>query len=64
VETVGIFEGVLLAVETSNVQGGYVGVYWGGAVDAPLRAAGGGVGVLAIGRPCSERTSRSAAIRN
>jgi hypothetical protein len=55
---------VLLAVETSNVQGGYVGAYWGGAVGAPLRAAGGGVGVLAIGRPCSERTSRSAAIRN
>jgi hypothetical protein len=36
--------------------------YWGGAVGAPLRAAGDGVGVLAIGRPCSERTSRGAAI--
>jgi hypothetical protein len=30
--------------------------YWGGAVGAPLRAAGGGV----YGRPCSERTSRGA----
>jgi hypothetical protein len=34
--------------------------YWGGAVGVPLRAAGGGVDVLAIGRPCSERTSRGA----
>jgi hypothetical protein len=38
--------------------------YWGGAVGAPLRAAGGGVYVLAIGRPCSERTSRGALFKS